>query len=150
MRCRFRAPPSQRLDAYFPFARVGRPISLSLESAVVAAQAASSKTLEPTSILDVGDLIGITDHFVISAGRNDRQVRAIVEEVQKQLRDNFNLRVRQVEGQGDNKWVLLDYGDFVVHVFDNESRDMYQLERLWADAKRIPFVLEFASEGATS
>ena len=97
---------------------------------MVAAQAASSKTARgnrSSLSLTLGDLIGITDHFVISSrtqrspGARDRR-----RGLQKQLRDNFNLRGCQVEGmQGDNKWVLLDYGDFVVHVFDNESRDMY-------------------------
>lgn len=104
---------------------------------LIAARAASAKTLEETVALDVGDLIGITDYFVITAGRNDRQVRAIVDEVSRQVREQTGATVRQSEGLESMSWVLLDYGDFVVHVFDLESRSLYALERLWADAPRV-------------
>ncbi len=104
---------------------------------LIAARAASAKTLEETVALDVGDLIGITDYFVITAGRNDRQVRAIVDEVSRQVREQTGATVRQSEGLESMSWVLLDYGDFVVHVFDLESRALYALERLWADAPRV-------------
>jgi ribosome-associated protein len=113
-------------------------ISLSLDLALIAARAASSKTLESTVILDVGDLIAITDYFVVTSGRNDRQVRAIVDEVSKQLKAAGLGPARQ-EGLTDNKWVLLDYGDIVVHVFDHEAREYYSLERLWSDAKSVVF-----------
>ncbi len=89
-------------------------------------------------ILDVGDLIAITDYFVVTSGRNDRQVRAIVDEVSKQLKAAGLGPARQ-EGLTDNKWVLLDYGDIVVHVFDHEAREYYSLERLWSDAKSVVF-----------
>jgi ribosome-associated protein len=110
---------------------------LSLEAALVAARAASAKTLEETVVLDVGDLIGITDYFVITSGRNDRQVRAIVDEISRQVREQTGTTVRQSEGLESMSWVLLDFGDFVVHVFDLEARRLYALERLWADAPRI-------------
>ena len=110
---------------------------MSLDATLVAARAASAKTLETTVVLDVGELIGITDYFVITSGRNDRQVRAIVDEISKQVREQTGNRVRHVEGLEAMSWVLLDYGDFVVHVFDAESRNVYALERLWADAPRI-------------
>jgi ribosome-associated protein len=110
---------------------------LSLEAALVAARAASAKSLEDTVVLDVGDLIGITDYFVITAGRNDRQVRAIVDEISRQVREQSGVSARQTEGLESMSWVLLDFGDFVVHVFDIESRRLYALERLWADAPRI-------------
>lgn len=96
-------------------------------------------------MLDVGELIAITEHFVITSGRNDRQVRAIVDEVGRQLRAAGSGPARQVEGLSDGKWVLLDYGDFVVHVFDSESRQFYALERLWADAKQVAVEDEMAS-----
>jgi ribosome-associated protein len=110
---------------------------LSLEAALIAARAASAKTLEDTVILDVGELIGITDYFVITAGRNDRQVRSIVDEISRQVREQTGSSVRQTEGLESMSWVLLDYGDFVVHVFDPEARSLYALERLWADAPRV-------------
>ncbi|MDA8296573.1 MAG: ribosome silencing factor [Actinomycetota bacterium] len=115
---------------------------MSLRLATIAARAASGKTLEETLVLDVGDLIGITDHFVITGGRNDRQVRAVLDEVQKAVRDAGGKLLRS-EGLDDLKWVLLDYGDFVVHVFEQEARAYYGLERLWADSDRV----EFAPEG---
>lgn len=116
---------------------MGRAFALSLEAALIAARAASVKTLEETVVLDVGELIGITDYFVITAGRNDRQVRAIVDEISRQVREHTGSSVRQTEGLESMSWVLLDYGDFVVHVFDLEARALYALERLWADASRI-------------
>ena len=88
-------------------------------------------------MLDVGDIIGITDAFVITSGNNVRQVKTIAEEVERQLKDLGGGKPLQVEGLSDASWVLLDYGDFVVHVFQKETRDYYELERLWADAPRI-------------
>lgn len=98
-----------------------------------AARAAAAKGALDTVILSVGPLLGITDAFVITSGTNDRQVRTIVEEVERQLKSE-DQRPLRVEGLDDARWVLMDYGDFVVHVFLGEVRDFYQLERLWADA----------------
>ncbi len=88
-------------------------------------------------MLDVGDIIGITDAFVITSGNNVRQVKTIAEEVERQLKEQGAGKPVQVEGLSDASWVLLDYGDFVVHVFQKETRDYYDLERLWSDAPRI-------------
>ncbi len=117
------------------------------EKAMVAARAASSKTLERTVVLDVGDLLVITDAFVITAGTNTRQVRTIAEEVEKQVRSEGGGSPIRVEGLNDLRWVLLDYGDFVVHVFDTETRDLYSLERLWSDAPVVPWEDEISSAG---
>ncbi len=103
----------------------------------VAAGAASSKTMDPTIVIEVGDLIAITDYFVISSGRNDRQVRAIAEEVERQVHQRAGSKPRAVEGLDDARWILMDYGDFVVHVFNEEAREFYDLERLWSDAPRF-------------
>ena len=110
---------------------------MSAELVTVAAGAASAKTLDPTVVLDVGDIIAITDYFVISSGRNDRQVRAIAEEVERRVKMEGGPSPRTVEGLDDARWVLMDYGDFVVHVFSDEARSFYDLERLWADAPRL-------------
>lgn len=83
--------------------------------------------------------MGIVETFVIASAPNTRQVRTIVEEVQDQLRDRTGLKPRSIEGLGDLSWVLIDYGDVVVHVFLNETREFYGLERLWADAARVPW-----------
>jgi ribosome-associated protein len=88
-------------------------------------------------VLDVGDIISITDVFVIASGSNTRQVRTIVDEVEKALRERAALSPRSVEGLDDASWVLLDYGDLVVHVFLTDTRAYYDLDRLWADAPRI-------------
>ena len=103
----------------------------------VAAGAASSKTADPTVVLDVGELLGITDHFVITSGSNVRQVRTIAEEIEQRVKEQGGGPPRYVEGLDDARWVLLDYGQFVVHVFLDEARRYYDLERLWADAPRV-------------
>ena len=110
---------------------------MSLDSVLVAAVAASSKTVDPTVVLDVGDLLGITDYFVITSGTNVRQVRTIAEEIERQVKAQGGGAPRCIEGLDDARWVLLDYGDFVVHVFLDEARHFYNLERLWADAPRV-------------
>lgn len=88
-------------------------------------------------MLDVGGIIGITDVFVITSATNVRQVRTIAEEVERKLKEEGAAAPAQVEGLRDASWVLLDYGDFVLHVFLRETRAYYDLERLWADAPRI-------------
>ncbi len=117
---------------------------------LVAAEAAASKTMEATVVLEVGPLIGITDYFVITAGRNDRQVRTIVDEVTSRVRAAGGGSVRRVEGLQAAVWVLLDFGDFVVHVFDAEARVYYGLERLWGDAPRVEWAGQLSPEGAPS
>lgn len=89
-------------------------------------------------ILNVGPLIGITDYFVISSGNTERQVATVVDEVQEQLR-SIGVKPYRTEGEREQRWVLLDYLDFVVHVFHREEREYYELERLWKDAARVPF-----------
>jgi ribosome-associated protein len=120
---------------------------LTLELAQVAARAAATKTLEATTLLDVGDLFGITDHFLITSGRNDRQVKAIVDEVTTRVREAGGRTVRPAEGLGSLAWVLLDFGDFIVHVFSAEARAFYDLERLWRDATRIELDTLVDAEG---
>ena len=103
----------------------------------VAAQAASSKKGSDTVILDVGEVLAITDSFVITSASNDRLVRAIAEEIEKRIKEDGGPSPARTEGLREAEWVLLDYGDFVVHVFLEETRRFYDLERLWADAPRV-------------
>ena len=107
------------------------------ELAVAAATAAEEKVGLETVVLAVGEVIAITEAFVITHGRNDRQVKAIVDEVEVQLAELFGVRPIRVEGIDTHRWVLMDYGSFVVHVFDEETRRFYDLERLWKDAPRL-------------
>jgi ribosome-associated protein len=106
---------------------------------VVAARAAAAKKGENTVILAVEPLLKITDAFVISSGSNARQVRTIAEEVEEQVKADGGPAPLRIEGLDDARWVLMDYGDFVVHVFLDEVRTFYDLERLWADAERWAF-----------
>ena len=109
-----------------------------------AARAASAKGGEDTVIIEVGEILAITDAFVISSGRNTRQVKTIAEEVETRLKADGGISPLRVEGLGDSHWVLLDYGDLVVHVFLDETRDYYDLERLWSDAPRLAWEDEAA------
>jgi ribosome-associated protein len=102
-----------------------------------AARAASAKKAENTVVLDVGEVLSITDAFVITSGNNRRQVLTIAEEVEAQVKVVGGPSPIRVEGLTDAQWVLLDYGDFVVHVFLDEVRRYYDLERLWADAPAL-------------
>jgi ribosome-associated protein len=108
----------------------------SLEEAVAVARAMADKQGERIVILDVRDLIVITDYFVICSGASDRQVKTIIDSVEDSLRSLDRRPVRR-EGETEAGWMLLDYVDVVVHVFGEELRDYYDLERLWADAPRI-------------
>ena len=103
----------------------------------IAARAADAKKAQDIVILDVGEIMGIVESFVIASAPNSRLVRAIVDEVERELYERTGDKPRAVEGLRDASWVLLDYGDLVVHVFLDETRDYYALERLWTDAPRI-------------
>jgi ribosome-associated protein len=105
--------------------------------AIVAARAADDKGAEDVVILEVGDVLVVADEFVVASATNDRQVRAIVDEVERQVAEAGLSKPLRVEGRDERKWVLLDYGDVVVHVFLREVRDYYELERLWADVPQI-------------
>lgn len=109
--------------------------------AIHAARAAAEKQGRDILILDVGALISIVDHFVLVSGATDRQVKAIVDAVEEALRAD-GVRPLRREGEQAMRWVLLDYGDIVVHVFHAEERAYYELERLWKDAPVIDAGLE--------
>jgi ribosome-associated protein len=112
---------------------------------LVAARAAEAKSGERTAVLAMGELLGITDAFVITSGRNTRQVKTIVDEVERKLKESGGRGPARVEGLDDARWVLMDYGDFLVHVFLDEARDFYDLEHLWLDAPRMPWMAASAS-----
>jgi ribosome-associated protein len=107
------------------------------DRALVAAGAASAKKGEDIVVLDVGDIIAIIDCFVLVSASNTRQVRTIVDEIEQAMADVDGSRPIGREGLDDATWVLLDYGDVVVHVFLDETRAYYDLDRLWVDAERI-------------
>ena len=104
---------------------------------ITAARAADGKSAEDVVVLEVGPVLALCSHFVITSASNTRQVRAISDEVEAQVAAAGGPRPVRVEGKDDLTWVLMDYGDFVVHVFLEETRRYYDLERLWADVDRV-------------
>jgi len=116
----------------------------------VAAQAASSKKGDDIVILDVGSVLVITDTFVITSAPNERLVRTIAEEVEKRIKEEGGPAPLRVEGLREAEWVLLDYGDYVVHVFLEETRRFYDLERLWGDAPRVAWEDQLPARAAGS
>lgn len=99
-------------------------------------QAVLGKKAEAVVVLDVRGLTSIADTFIICSGRSNRQVSAIADHVERFLKQQ-GLRPLSVEGRKEGLWVLMDYGDVIIHVFYEETRSFYDLEGLWVDAKRI-------------
>ena len=97
--------------------------------------AAEKKAIDPT-VLDLREIASFTDFFFITSGTNERQVQAISDEVYETLKKAGSTAAR-VEGYKTAEWILLDYGDFVVHVFEQKARNFYDLERLWRESKRV-------------
>ena len=110
-----------------------------VELARIAAQAAADKLATDIVLIDVSDRLAITDVFVVATGNNERQVEAIVDGIEERAARAGHKPIRR-EGRRDGRWVLLDYGDVVVHVQHAEERAFYALERLWKDCPFLPFV----------
>lgn len=104
-----------------------------VKSAVAAIQDRKARDL---LVLQLGEISEFTDFFLLSTGTSERQVRAIADAVDERLRDE-GTRPLHVEGYENGQWVLMDYGDFLVHIFYEPTREYYQLERLWADAPDV-------------
>lgn len=109
--------------------------------AVAAASAADDKKGTDTVVLRVGPVLGIAEFFVITTGANDRQVKAIADEIEVRVAEVSGVRPLNTEGLDTRQWVLLDYGDLVVHVFRGDVREFYSLDRLWADMERIEWAV---------
>ncbi|OEF99007.1 ribosome silencing factor [Vulcanibacillus modesticaldus] len=108
------------------------------EIALLAAETASSKKAKDTVILDIKGLSLIADYFVICSGNSETQVQAITKEIKDKMAE-AGIEIKGTEGLDQARWVLIDLGDVVVHVFHKEEREFYNLERLWGDAPRIEF-----------
>lgn len=104
---------------------------------VTAVAAAEDLKAEALKLLDLAEVSDFTDYFLIMSGRSDRQVQAIGQAIDRRLRKQ-GIRPLHREGLREGKWILLDYGDLVVHVFDEDRRDFYRLDLLWSDAPEIP------------
>ena len=112
------------------------------ELAIIAARAADSKKATDILVQEVGELISVTEYFVIATASNNRQVRAIIEEIEEAIRKETRIHPLHREETRDGSWELLDYGSIVVHVFQPETREYYRLEALWNDAP----VMDLAAE----
>lgn len=112
-----------------------------------AAAAAADKKAEDIVILDVSQVLVITDHFLICSGNNERQVRTIADAIEHRLLVTKNIKPARREGERESRWVVLDFVDFVVHVFHKEDREYYGLERLWSDARVVPFEEKWEGSG---
>ncbi|MEJ5928600.1 ribosome silencing factor [Corynebacterium sp. H128] len=108
----------------------------SIRFATIAAHAASEKLAEEIAVIDVSEVLTITDVFVIASASTERQVNSIVEEIEDKLTEAGTDPIRR-EGAREGRWALLDYGEFVVHVFREQEREFYALDRLWRDCPLI-------------
>jgi ribosome-associated protein len=104
--------------------------------AIASAEAARDKQATDVVVLDVAELLSITDYFVICSASSNRQSKTVIEAIEERVRRELDLRPVRREGEADAGWWLLDYVDVVVHVFGEEERAYYDLERLWSDAPR--------------
>ena len=109
-----------------------------------ALHAAGERKAHDQVVLDLREVASFTDYFLIASGTNVRQVQAIADAVEEELRKRLGVRPLRVEGYKSAEWILLDYGDFIFHVFEEKSRRFYDLERLWRDAARVPVPTELA------
>lgn len=118
-----------------------RPLSSALHRACVAARVAADNKGRDIVVLDLRTCTPMFDYFVISTGTSRRQIHAVAEETDAALRAEGDHRMG-IEGYEASKWVVQDYGDVLVHVFDADTRDYYKLEELWADAKKVDWERE--------
>lgn len=117
----------------------------SIESRVrVAVAAALDKKAFDLDVLSVGALTSIADYFVLASASNERQAAAIADAIEAQLKEQLRVRPLLIEGTTPGRWILLDYGDFIVHIFTEDVRRFYGLERLWGDAPNV--TSEFTGE----
>jgi ribosome-associated protein len=109
-----------------------------ISAARLAGDAIADKRGEDVQLLDLSQLLVVTDVFLIASGTSTRHVKSLASDAEDALREIDRKPIRR-EGTDHGEWVLLDYGDLIIHLFDHETRDYYDLERLWADAPRIAF-----------
>ena len=108
----------------------------SYEQSILTAKAISSKKGLNIKLIEIGDISSLADYMVIATGTSSTHVKAIADEVEYQL-DEAGFSVSHIEGYRSNSWILLDYVDVIVHIFSDEAREFYDLERLWQDGKKI-------------
>lgn len=117
----------------------------SLETALLCAEAADGKKAYNIEVLDLRGLTFITDYFVICSCANTTQIGAVIDGIEESLA-RAGIRSLHIEGKNETNWVLMDIGDVVVHVFDEQTRAYYSIERLWGDAPRVPLPVQARTE----
>jgi ribosome-associated protein len=120
----------------------------SQERALLCAAHALEKKALDVKIIKVQGISTLTDYLLIASGTSDRHVQAVAEEIRMKLKYEYDLNPLAVEGLDDGRWVLIDYGDVMVHVFQTDVRSFYDLEGLWSDAPRLPIPANLQWEGA--
>ncbi len=118
------------IETKTPFADLDEDVKLAIRSA-------SEKKAFGIVALDLREIASFTEFFLIFSGANQRQAQAIADEINEQLKKQLHAKAVRVEGYSSGEWILLDYGDFVVHIFEQKAREFYDLERLWRDAKKV-------------
>lgn len=106
------------------------------EYAMLAVEALDDKKAEDISIIDIREVSVIADYFIIAGGSNKSQIQALSDTVEEKL-GRAGLPLKQIEGYNNANWILLDFGDIIIHIFDKENRLFYDLERIWRDGKKI-------------
>ncbi|MGH9821297.1 MAG: ribosome silencing factor [Pyrinomonadaceae bacterium] len=124
------APKITTPNPVTPFSDLDPEVQLALNLA-------SEKKAADLRALDLREIASFAEFFIIASAANQRQVQAICDEINEQLKKQLDSRPIRIEGYSGAEWVLMDYGDFVVHIFNKEAREFYDLERLWRDAKRV-------------
>jgi ribosome-associated protein len=125
-------------DTPSPYAAVDRQNpQRSLELALAAARTAAENGGTDIKVLDMSRQTALFDYFVIATGTSRRQLHAMSEEIDHKLEDELNDKRMNIDGYDDSRWIVLDYGTVVIHLFDADTRDFYSLERLWADAQEV-------------
>lgn len=119
-----------------PVASAASPVKELDERIQTALRAADDKKAVNSIVLDLQKVADFTSFFIITSGTNTRQVQAISDGIGDELR-NIKVRPTRVEGYNTAEWILMDYGDIIIHIFEQKSRDFYDLERLWRDARRL-------------
>ncbi len=125
--------PTEKLiitETKTPFSELDETVKLALTCA-------SDKKAFNTVAIDLREIASFTEFFLITTGANQRQVQAIADEIEEQLKKQLSTKPVRTEGYNTADWVLMDYGDFIVHIFEQKAREFYDLERLWRDAKKV-------------
>ena len=139
-------PPLSPSLSSSPIAAPSPQAELSLKLALTAARTARDNNGQNIKLLDMRKITPVFDYFVIITGNSRRQLHAISDEIERTIKDELKDKRMGQEGYDDSRWILLDYGNVVVHMFDEETRDFYALEDFWSEAEDVPLPWDEATE----